>query len=138
MMTKSKARAPGRLMRHLARADTNEAVQVGASRSVTPSLAEAMEELALRSATVGAKKSWFHAIGNPEPGQVMDDPEWAAYWAAFEAEFALETQAFIEVQHSKGGRNHRHRVYSLELLPLRLGHRRRSLLRRDSSDTLRV
>lgn len=67
MIVKSKARAPGRLMRHLARADTNETVSIGASRDVTPSLAEAMDELALRSATVSAQKTWFHAIANPEP-----------------------------------------------------------------------
>lgn len=113
MIIKSKARAPGRLMRHLARADTNETVKVGASRDVTPSLAEAMDELALRSATVGAKKTWFHAIANPEPDLAMTEEGWTACWSAFEAEFALGSRPFIEVQHRKHNRDHRHRVYSL-------------------------
>ena len=113
MIVKSKARAPGGLMRHLGRADTNETVLVGASRGVTPSLAEAMDELALRSATVAAKKSWFHAIANPEPDLPMSEEGWAACWSAFEAEFALGSQPFIEVRHRKHGRDHRHRVYSL-------------------------
>ena len=135
MMTKSKARAPGGLMRHLARADTNETVLVGASRDVTPNLAEAMDELALRSATVSAKKTWFHVIGNPEPGLAMSEDGWATYWSAFEAEFALDAQAFIEVQHRKHGRDHRHRVYSLvrddgRLVSVSFNYRRNELVSR--------
>lgn len=112
-MTKSKARAPGRLTRHLARTDTNEQVAIGASRDVTPALAEAMDELALRGATVAARKTLFHAIGNPEPGQLMTERGWHTYWAGFEDEFKLEAQPFVEVRHTKHGRDHRHRVYSL-------------------------
>ena len=135
MMTKSKARAPGRLLRHLARADTNETVQVGAWRDVTPSLAEAMDELALRSATVSARKTWFHVIANPEPGLAMSEEAWTAYWSTFEAESALNAQAFIEVQHRKRGRNHRHRVYSLvredgRLVPVSYNYRRNELVSR--------
>lgn len=113
MMTKSKARSPGGLLRHLARVDTNETVEVGTCRGVTPTLSEAMEELALRSATVAAKKSWYHVVGNPEPGQPMSEQAWEAYWADYEAEFDLKKQFLIEVRHLKHRRNHRHRVYSL-------------------------
>ena len=113
MMTKSKARSPGGLLRHLARADTNEVVRVGASRGVTPTISEAMDELAIRSATVSAKKTWFHTVGNFEPGQAVTEEAWEAYWAVVEAEFGLATQPFIEVQHRKKVRDHRHRVYCL-------------------------
>ena len=113
MMTKSKARSPGGLLRHLARADTNEVVRVGASRGVTPTISEGMEELAIRSATVSAKKTWFHTVGNFEPGQAVTEEAWEAYWAVVEAEFGLATQPFIEVQHRKKVRDHRHRVYCL-------------------------
>ncbi len=113
MMTKSKARAPGGLLRHLARVDTNETVEVGACRGVTPTLSEAMDELALRSATVAAKKSWYHVNGNPELGRLMSEEGWEAYWADYETEFGLGSQFFIEVRHRKHARHHRHRVYSL-------------------------
>ena len=135
MMTKSKARAPGGLLRHLVRTDTNEHMALGDTRDVTADPGGAMMELAIRGATARGRKNLFHVIGNPEPGTVMSELHWTDYWTTFEDEFDLAAQPFVEVRHTKKGRDHRHRVYSLvrddgRLIPTGHNFRRNELVSR--------
>jgi len=98
------------LGKHLT-AEANERVDIIGSRDLgATSIAEAIVELDAQQFLMGAKKNLAHLYVSPE-GQLTDD-QWQAAWSKIEAEYGLEASSYVEIQHTKEGRTHRHRVYS--------------------------
>lgn len=111
MIAKSSARAgAASLAAHLASAE-NERVSLGASRDLVrgDDVAAALAEMEAISKGSRCEKHLYHVMLNP--AQPLSAEQWGRAWQAYEQEFGLEDQPFIEVEHHKEGRTHRHRVY---------------------------
>ena len=100
------------LGRHLARSQEGERSRPGDARGLvslgTKQRIQELTELAARSRSA---TPLYHV--HADPAQPWSEGQWRDYWQAFEQEFGLVTQPFAEACHEKGGREHRHRVYSL-------------------------
>lgn len=106
--------AGGRALgKHLA--DTkrqNEVTRPGASRGlVSEDICNQVTELTDLASHARSRRPLYHMHADPA-GRWTED-QWVAHWQRTEDEFALGRQPFAEVVHVKGGREHRHRVYSL-------------------------
>ena len=55
------------------------------------------------------RKHLHHVMINPSDD--LNAEQWADTWGLYEAEYGLQDQPYIEVEHHKEGRTHRHRVY---------------------------
>jgi hypothetical protein len=112
MILKSSQRASAsRLADHLTNAHDNERVAVLASRDLVrgDDVHRALAEMDAISKGTACTQHLHHAMMNP--AQELSEDQWARAWQAYEQEFELEGQPFIEVEHHKEGRTHRHRVY---------------------------
>lgn len=112
MILKSSERASAsRLADHLTNAHDNERVAVLASRDLVcgDDVHRALAEMDAISKGTACTRHLHHAMMNP--AQPLTEQQWARAWQAYEQEFGLEGQPFIEVEHHKEGRTHRHRVY---------------------------
>lgn len=112
MIAKSSARAgAASLAAHLINEAENERVSVGASRDLVcgEQVAAALAEMEAISKGSRCEKHLYHVMLNP--AQPLSAEQWGRAWQAYEQEFGLEDQPFIEVEHHKQGRTHRHRVY---------------------------
>ena len=112
MILKSSQRASARrLADHLTNAHDNERVVVLSSRDLVrgDDVHHALAEMDAISKGTSCTQHLHHAMMNP--AQSLTEDQWAQAWAVYEQEFDLENQPFIEVEHHKEGRTHRHRVY---------------------------
>lgn len=112
MILKSSERASAsRLADHLTNAHDNERVAVLSSRDLVcgDDVHRALAEMDAISKGTACTRHLHHAMMNP--AQELTEQQWARAWEAYEQEFGLEGQPFIEVEHHKQGRTHRHRVY---------------------------
>lgn len=112
MILKSSERANATsLANHLTNANDNERVAILASRDLVrgDDVHRALAEMDAISKGTNCTRHLHHAMMNP--AQALSEDQWAQAWAAYEQEFGLEDQPFIEVEHHKEGRTHRHRVY---------------------------
>lgn len=112
MIFKSSQRSGAiRLADHLTNAQDNERIAILASRDLVrgDNVHRALAEMEAISKGTQCSKNLHHVMMNP--AQEMQPDQWAKAWEAYEAEFGLEGQPFIEVEHHKEGRTHRHRVY---------------------------
>ena len=101
------------LARHLADVrGQNESTRPGTSRGLVSSgIADQVRELTDVAAHARSRRPLYHV--HADPAHRWSEPEWDAYWQDVESEFRLDGTAFAEAIHIKGGREHRHRVYSL-------------------------
>ena len=114
MIIKSSARAGAReLARHLSNGDENETIRITQSRGVfAQNLFDALDDMRLISKGSRCRKFLYHVSMSPEPGYDFgEEYDWTLSWQRYEAEFGLSHLAFVEVEHAKEGRTHRHRVY---------------------------
>lgn len=92
----------------------NDSVVPGASRGLVSSgIAEQLREVTALASHAVSARPLYHVHADPPAGVEFDGGAWERYWRRFEREFGLEGQAFTEAVHTKGGRAHCHRVYSL-------------------------
>ena len=112
MIVKSSQRAGYReLAKHLA-SDENEEVRVVGTRHVhDESIAGALTEFEAIAKASNCQKHLFHVSASPAPDQKMSEKEWKTLWMHHEQINDLKDKPFIEVEHRKAGRSHRHRVY---------------------------
>ncbi len=105
----------GGLGYHLAdRARLNEQTRPGESRGLlAEGIKNQIDELTKLAAASRAKAPVAHFHADPPPGARWTETQWARHWERVEAEFGLQRQPFAEAIHEKGGREHRHRAYSL-------------------------
>ncbi len=122
MIIKSSIRGySGELARHLGNGHDNEQVRIiGASNnfmrfdrlglSNSEELHLLLKQMDLEA--TGHKKDSNHLCHvSISPEVEMDEIQYARSWELYEREFKLEGRMYIEVEHEKEGRTHRHRVY---------------------------
>jgi hypothetical protein len=92
----------------------NELTAVGSARGLlAETTEERIQELTKLASASRSKSPIAHFHADPPEGAKWGDSEFSAHWQRLEKEFGLERQPYAEAIHEKGGREHRHRVYSL-------------------------
>jgi len=92
--------------------DENEKVRVVKTRGVIlETIGGALEEFEAIAKASNCKKFMFHVSASPHPNESMTEKQWLALWKQHERINNLENAAYIEIEHDKNGRIHRHRVY---------------------------
>jgi len=110
MIIKSSCRGSKGLGEHLA-AEENEVARVTETAGIVSLDTESgVAELVGVGAGSRTKTPLVHASISPE--QLLTEEQWRRAWDEWERARALSGQAYIEVEHQKKGRSHRHRVYS--------------------------
>jgi len=110
MIIKSSTRGSRGLGEHIKAAE-NERVQVTrADGIVSIDPEDAVAELTAQGAASATASPLVHASISPD--REMTPEQWDRAWATWEQARGLEAQPFLEVEHQKEGRVHRHRVYS--------------------------
>jgi hypothetical protein len=112
MIIKSSSRGAARqLADHLCNANDNETVFFTDSRYVlSEDVHGALDDLEVTAGlNLKCKQYLYHVSINPDRDVTAE--QWQHIWTAYEQEFKLEEQPFIEVEHCKAGRTHRHRAY---------------------------
>lgn len=100
-----------RLADHLMNVEMNERVTVLASRDLVrgDNVHRALAEMTAIGKGTRCEFHLHHVSMNPS--EELTPEQWDQAWATYEQEFGLIEQPFIEVEHHKEGRTHRHRVY---------------------------
>ena len=100
---------------HLADAkQLNENTELGLSRGlVGTTIRQQIAEITDLASHSRAARPLYHIHADPPPGNDWNESAWQRYWSLTEREFDLERAAFSEERHTKAGREHRHRIYSL-------------------------
>lgn len=100
---------------HLAdAAGLNERTELGLSRGlVGTTIREQIVEITDLASHSRAVQPLYHIHADPPPGAAWNESTWQRYWSLTEKEFDLQRAAYSEERHTKGGREHRHRIYNL-------------------------
>ncbi|MFK5948421.1 MAG: relaxase/mobilization nuclease domain-containing protein [Methylococcales bacterium] len=103
-------RTPKPLAKHL-KSGENEKVTITGNRGILESLNVdgAFAEMAAIGEASRTSRYLYHVSASP--GQSLDKKQWEKTWALYEKVQGLQEQNYIEVEHEKKGRVHRHRVY---------------------------
>ncbi|WP_067564322.1 relaxase/mobilization nuclease domain-containing protein [Halofilum ochraceum] len=110
MIIKSSCRDSRGLGAHL-EAEENEIARLTQTEGVLSLDTEsAVTELVEQGAGSRTRSPLVHASISPQ--RPMTDEQWERAWDEWERARGLQGQAFVEVEHRKKGRSHRHRVYS--------------------------
>ena len=113
MIIKSSQRAGSReLAKHLSSGE-NETVRIVGSHGVlNQSIEGALQEFEAISMASNCKKHLFHVSISPSPDvHMMTGEDWEKTWVLHEEINNMKGVPYIEVEHVKNGRAHRHRVY---------------------------
>ncbi len=99
--------------RHLMRADHNERVAVMEIRGlVARTVAEALREMEAIAHGTHATRHFYHASLNPDPGETLTPAQWVQATDILEHALGFTDQPRFVVEHEKGGRIHRHAIWS--------------------------
>jgi hypothetical protein len=110
MIIKSSTRGSRGLGAHLAAGENERAQVTRADGIISYHPRFAVAELTAQGASSATASPLVHASISPD--QEMTADQWDRAWGAWEQARGLHNQPFIEVEHEKAGRVHRHRVYS--------------------------
>jgi hypothetical protein len=116
MISGSARGAGGRtLSTHLLKLDAEQIITVIPPRGVIArgDLHAQLRELVAGTAHHSTQKPVYHVHVDPPPEAADSQQVLDRFWQRFEAEFKLESQAYVGAQHTKHGRHHEHRVYSI-------------------------
>lgn len=113
MIIKSSQRSGGKsLAKHLT-SPVNERVTLIATFGVNSSdVAGAIAEMKMVAMGSCAKKYLYHVSASPEDGVEMTESDWERVWSLYDKEHGLHDLQYIEIEHEKNQRVHRHRVYN--------------------------
>lgn len=113
MIIKSSQRSGAKsLAKHL-ESDENEKVTIKELNGVySNSIQSALSEFQAISKGANAKQPLYHVSISPAPTETMSNKDWAKAWSEHDKAHGLEGLQYIEVEHAKNGRTHRHRVYN--------------------------
>jgi hypothetical protein len=95
---------------HLTSSKNDRVEMIGSRGVASDDIRAAIKELDAYKIGLGARKNLAHF--HISPSGDLDANQWARAWAEVEAEYGLSDCPFVEVEHEKLGRTHRHRVYS--------------------------
>jgi len=113
MIIKSSQRgSPKSLAKHL-ESDENEKVTIKELNGVySNNIHDAFAEFQAISKGSKSKQPLYHVSISPAPTETMSDKGWAKAWEVHDQTHGLKGLQYIEVEHSKNNRTHRHRVYN--------------------------
>ena len=104
-----------RLAAHLLKTEENERVRVLGSRDLlSRTITDAVVEMELVASTYDNPNiaPLWHVSANSDPGEApLTAVQWQRLWDLYEQEHDLVGVQYMEVEHLKNGRSHRHRVY---------------------------
>jgi len=101
------------LAHHLVLNDENETINIiQISGFASETVYDALMEMKALSRATRCKKHVFHVSASPEPGEKVNNKKWEKIWSIYEKAQGITGQPFVEVEHIKNGRTHRHRAYS--------------------------
>jgi len=91
----------------------NEEVTIMGSRGILQSLNVygALAEMAAIGRATRTTKYFYHVSASPGKELAITNKQWEKVWSLYEKVQGLKKQNYIEVEHKKKGRVHRHRVY---------------------------
>lgn len=99
--------------RHLTRTDHNERVAVIEIRGlVACTVREAFQEMAAIASGTRVTNHLYHAHMNPAAGEQLTPEQWELAADTLERTLGFTGQPRLVVEHTKGGRTHRHVVWS--------------------------
>ncbi|MFK5914976.1 MAG: hypothetical protein QM484_11425 [Woeseiaceae bacterium] len=101
------------LASHLLKNDENETVSVIQIHDLaSETVHDALMEMKALSRSTYCKQHIYHVSASPEPGQRIRKNDWNKIWKIYEHAHNITGQPFVEVEHLKNRRIHRHRAYS--------------------------
>ena len=99
--------------RHLTRTDENERVAVAEIRGLAAqTVRDAFREMRLVASGTRCTNYFYHANLNPREGERLTPEQWQAAADLLERALGLTDQPRLIIEHEKGGRTHRHVVWS--------------------------
>ena len=112
MIVKSSQRSGYKeLAKHLNSVENETVRIVGAQGVLAESVEGALQEFEAIAMASNCRKHLFHVSVSPDMSVHMSDEDWVKTWQLHEEINKLKDHFFIEVEHIKNGRAHRHRVY---------------------------
>lgn len=113
MIIKSSQRSAGKqLAAHLASTENESATLINSSGVYSQDIAGAISEFEAIAKSSIAKKPLYHVSISPSETVNMSHDDWVKTWLLHDTIQRLSGLQFIEVEHVKKGRTHRHRVYN--------------------------
>lgn len=113
MVIKSSQRSGGKQLPAHLMADENERAEVVDSHGVfSRDVAGILAEFEAVAKGTQARKHLYHVSVSPQESATMSPKDWARTWQLHDQTQGLNGLPFVEVEHEKHGRTHRHRVYT--------------------------
>ena len=113
MIIKSSQRSNGKqLANHLVSQENEKVTLINSSGVFSSDVAGSIQEMEALAKGSRARKPLFHVSVSPEESAKMTEEDWKKSWAVHDKIHGLAGLQYIEVQHKKNGRTHRHRCYN--------------------------
>lgn len=111
MIFKSTARGNGgELADHLLNPEENERIELREVHGLAAvDVHAALSDMQVMALGAQSRRPIIHVMMNPQEN--MTEDQWKHAWNRYEAEYGLHGAPFVEVEHHKRGRTHRHRAY---------------------------
>ena len=113
MIVKSSQRSGARNLADHLKSDENESVRVVGSQGIvaSSSISGALAEMKAIGMASRCSKHLFHASISPASDKNMTESQWKRVWDLHDEVQGTKDLSYIEVEHCKNNRTHRHRVY---------------------------
>lgn len=113
MIIKSSQRTNAKqLAYHLIDDENERVVLVGAYGVYSIDIAGSLAEFEATAKASRATKPLYHVSISPHEAETMTEEDWNKTWRVHDETHGLRGLQYIEVEHEKNGRTHRHRVYN--------------------------
>ena len=113
MIIKSSQRAGAKNLAHHLVSDENESVRVVGTQGIiaSSSIQHALAEMQAIAYASRCSKHLYHVSISPAPDHEMTELQWRRAWELHDQIQGTDNLAYLEVEHRKNVRTHRHRVY---------------------------
>ena len=113
MIVKSSQRSGARNLADHLKSDENESVRVVGSQGIvaSSSISGALAEMKAIGMASRCNKHLFHVSISPDADKNMTETQWKRAWELHDEVQGTKGLTYIEVEHCKKKRTHRHRVY---------------------------
>jgi hypothetical protein len=113
LIPKSSQRSNGKqLAAHLISSENEQVTFIQSNGVYSLNIAGAISEMEAFAKISSAQKPLYHVSISPEQSANMSADDWKKTWALHDKIHGLDGLQFVEVQHEKNDRTHRHRVYN--------------------------
>lgn len=113
MIIKSSQRTNAKqLSSHLMSTENERAELIKSYGVYSQNVAGALAEFEATAKSSRSTKPLFHVSISPHQSETMTEDDWQKAWSLHDEIHGLNGLQYIEVEHEKNGRAHRHRVYN--------------------------